>query len=299
MPDISLITIVYKNSPEVLRACFESIAKSQGVTYEVIIIDNAGDAQTLTRVSEVLPHATVIINAQNKGFASATNQGLQHATGRYALMLNPDTSFAPNVLASMVAHMDAAPEVGIGSCLLRYPDGTLQESIRRFPTLSDQLPILFKLPHVMKSVPAIERYMMHDVDPYQTQDVESIMGAFMMIRRGLERSPGEAPSQEFLRFDERYFLWFEEVDYCKMVHDAGWKIRHFADLTVTHHRGASFSRVGFLRKQVWFRQSMRKYMKKHHGLGVWAVLTALAPFATVLAYLGAWHAERTQKTSGV
>lgn len=276
--DVSIITIVFKNTPEVLRACFESVANSVGVSCEFIVLDNAGDAQTITRVSEIFPRATCIINQENKGFAAATNQGLAVARGRYVLLLNPDTSFGPQVLSRMVAHMDASPEVGIGSSIIRYPDGSFQESIRKFPTLRDQLAILFKIPHIFSRTAAVDHYMMRDVDAFVTQDVDSIMGAFMWIRREtLARVGG---------FDERYFLWFEEVDYCKMVVDAGWKVRHFADVEITHHKGVSFSTVGFLRKQMWIRQSMRKYFRKHHGFFAWFVLWSLAPVFIALAYVG-------------
>lgn len=276
--DVSIITLVYKNTPEVLRACFESIAKSENVSWEFIVIDNAGDAQTITRVSEVIPKATCIINKENVGFAKATNQGFNLAKGRYVLLLNPDASFAPDVLERMVAHMDAAPEVGVGSSIIRYPDGKLQESMRRFPTLRDQLAILFKIPHILRRNTWVDHYMMRDVDPLVTQDVDSIMGAFMWIRREtLERVGG---------FDERYFLWFEEVDYCKMVVDEGMKVRHFADVEITHHKGVSFSTVGFVRKQKWIRQSMRKYFWKHHGFFAWLLLWLLAPIFVALAYSG-------------
>jgi GT2 family glycosyltransferase len=277
--DVSVVTIVYKNTPEVLRACFESVARSVGVSFEFIVIDNAGDAQTITCVSEVIPRATCIINSENKGFAGATNQGLKIAQGRYVLLLNPDTSFGPDVLAKMVAHMDASPEVGIGSSIIRYPDGKLQESVRRFPTLRDQLAILFKLPHLLRRNSMLDSYMMRDIDPLVTQDVDSIMGAFMWIRRETLAQVGN--------FDERYFLWFEEVDYCKMVSDAGWKIRHFADVHITHHKGVSFSTVGFLRRQKWVRQSMREYFWKHQGFFSWLVLWIFAPVFIALAYIAA------------
>lgn len=276
--DISIITIAYKNSLEVLRACFESVAKSEGVSWEFIVVDNAGDAQTITQVSSVIPRATCIINNENKGFAAATNQALKIAKGRYILMLNPDASFAPDVLARMVAHMDVSPDVGVGSSVIRYPDGKLQESIRRFPTLKDQLCILLKLAHILRRNNLLDSYMMRDKDPLVTQDVDSIMGAFMWIRREVIDSVG--------LFDERYFIWFEEVDYCKMVVDAGWKVRHFADVEIVHHKGVSFSTVGFLRKQKWIRQSMRKYFWKHEGFFAWSVLWILAPVFIVLSYVG-------------
>lgn len=276
--DVSIVTITYKNTPDVLRACFESVAKSEGVSWEFIVVDNAGDAQTITQVSSVIPRATCIINNENKGFAAATNQALNVAKGRYVLMLNPDASFAPDVLKKMVAHMDASPDVGVGSSIIRYPNGELQESIRRFPTLKDQLCILLKIPHILRRNDLLDSYMMRDKDPLVTQDVDSIMGAFMWIRREVLEKVGF--------FDERYFIWFEEVDYCKMVVDAGWKVRHFADVEVVHHKGVSFSTVGFLRRQKWIRQSMRKYFWKHEGFLSWLVLFILAPVFIALAYVG-------------
>lgn len=296
--DVSIITIAYKNSPEVLRACFESVAKSEGVSWEFIVVDNAGDAQTITQVSSVIPRATCIINNENKGFAAATNQALKIAKGRYVLMLNPDASFAHDVLARMVAHMDASPDVGVGSSVIRYPDGKLQESIRRFPTLKDQLCILLKLPHILRRNDLLDSYMMRDKDPLVTQDVDSIMGAFMWIRRDVltqEHPTPDTPHPVGL-FDERYFIWFEEVDYCKMVVDAGWKVRHFADVEITHHKGVSFSTVGFLRKQKWIRQSMRKYFWKHEGFLAWFVLWILAPIFITLSYVGVIMLTMKRKT---
>lgn len=276
--DVSIITIAYKNTPEVLRECFESVARSEGISWEFIVVDNAGDAQTITQVSSVIPRATCIINNVNKGFAAATNQALKIAKGRYVLMLNPDASFAKDALEKMVAHMDASPNVGVGSSVIRYPDGKLQESIRRFPTLKDQLCILLKIPHILRRNDLLDSYMMRDKDPLVTQDVDSIMGAFMWIRREVLERVGF--------FDERYFIWFEEVDYCKMVVDAGWKVRHFADVEITHHKGVSFSTVGFLRRQKWIRQSMRKYFWKHEGFLSWLVLFVLAPLFIALSYVG-------------
>jgi GT2 family glycosyltransferase len=143
--------------------------------------------------------------------------------------------------------------------------------------------------------------MMRDKDPLLTQDVDSIMGAFMWIRREVIGDPSvdiKLPQDDKRvgLFDERYFIWFEEVDYCKMVVDAGWKVRHFADVEITHHKGVSFSTVGFLRKQKWIRQSMRKYFWKHEGFFAWFVLWILAPVFIVLSYVGVIALTMKRKT---
>lgn len=276
MKDLSIVIVTYKEELTVLRDCFQAVVRSQDVGIEIFVVDNGGREETRTLLAELLPSATYFANPENQGFAAAVNQGMRLAGGRYILLLNPDTNFAPDVLKNMIGHLDRDVMVGIGSCVIRYPDGTLQESIRRFPTLSDQLITLLKLPHFIKRLPAIDKYLMRDVDPYATQDVDSIMGAFMFIRRELLTQVG--------LFDERYFNWFEEVDYCKMARNAGFTTRHYGDVWITHHKGHTFNQLSTLRKQKWIRQSMRKYMSKHHGPVPRAILWLLAPLFIALAY---------------
>ena len=274
--DVSVIIVTYKTDPDVLRQCFMSLSAARDVSIETLVVDNAGEEHVARFVKDILPDAGVTINKENRGFAAAVNQGLRQATGRYYLLLNPDTVISPDALKKMVDHLDRDQDVGIASSIIRYPDGTHQESIRRFPGLLDQLAILFKLPHVFNKIGVVDKYMMRDVDPFKTQDVDSIMGAFMFIRPELVKKIG--------LLDERYFIWFEEVDYCKMAVDAGFKVRQYGDVEIIHHKGHSFNKVATIRKQKWIRTSLRKYMKKHHGVVVWAFLWVLTPIFILLAY---------------
>lgn len=276
MFDLSIVIVAYKEDSHVLRRCFESVVKSTGVSYELIVVDNAGRRETEVLLREFSSSAVYLANNRNRGFAAAVNQGMRISTGRYVLLLNPDTEFASSVLRAMCDHLDVDREVGIASSIIKYPNGRLQESIRRFPTLFNQLVILLKLPHVFSRLKTINRYMMRDVDPSVTQDVDSIMGAFMFIRRSLIEKIG--------LFDERYFIWFEEVDYCKMASKAGVKIRHYAGVEIVHHKGHSFNKLATIKKQRWIRQSLRKYMHKHHGPIPYTVLWVLTPLFIVLAY---------------
>lgn len=282
MKDLSIVVVTYKESPDVLKQCFDSVARSVGVHFELIVVDNANRASTRSLV-EQYDKTIYLANPTNAGFAAAVNKGMRKGQGRYVLLLNPDTKFAPDTLKRMLAHLDVDTSVGIASCVIRYPDGSLQESIRRFPTMKDQVLTMLKVPHVLRTQ-AIDRYMMRDADPLQTQDVDSIMGAFMFIRREVLEQVG--------LFDERYFIWFEEVDYCKMAHNAGWSIRHYGDVEITHLKGHAFGKIATLRKQTWMRTSLRKYMKKHHGTVAWLLLWLLTPVFIVLAYLVAFIKPR-------
>ncbi len=279
--DVSIVVVTYKERLDVLKACFDSVAAAKNVTYELIVVDN-GASDTTRGLLESYEDVTYLRNETNRGFAAAVNRGMAVSQGRYVLLLNPDVRFQHDVLASMLTHLDDDTDVGIGSCIIRYPNGDLQESIRRFPELLDQLLIMLKLPHVFKRLGPVETYMMRDADPYKTQDVDSIMGAFMWVRRELIEQIG------FL--DERYFIWFEEVDYCKMAVDKGWRVRHYADVTIEHHKGHMFDQIGTVRKQRWIRESLRKYMAKHHGPWVAGVFWTLTP-----VFIAAGYAARAIK----
>lgn len=277
MTDVSIVIVTYKEDLHVLRECFSSVRASTGVTTKVFVVDNGGRAETAQLLAELLPRAVYLKNDENRGFAAAVNRGIGQSTGRYVLLLNPDTELPSTTLATMVRNMDRDMDVGVGSCIIRYPDGRLQESIRRFPTLLDQLIVLTKLPHAFPSL--VDRYMMRDVDHEVTQDVDSIMGAFMMIRRSVIDRIG--------LFDERYFIWFEEVDYCKMAKDAGFVIRSYGDCHVVHYKGHMFNQLATVRKQRWVRESMRKYFFKHRSPLSWLVLWLFAPLFIALAHLAA------------
>lgn len=268
MPDISIVIVNYNYRIGMLKACLDSVKHAKGVTYEVIFVDNSAAAEQANLCAQY-ENTTYIGNTQNVGFARAVNQGMRLAQGRYMLLLNGDVTFGDDVLERMLAYLDKDSEVGVASCVIRYPNGELQKSIRRFPTPWNQFLVMSKLPHVF-SPKAYRDYMAEDIDPFETQEVESIMGAFMWIRRNLLEEVGY--------FDEKFFLWFEEVDYCHRTHKAGIAIKHYADIEVSHQKGASFSTVQTWRKQTWMRQSLRWYMYKHYGFGAWFAYIVLQPW---------------------
>lgn len=274
MIDISIIIVNYKYRIETLEKCLNSIINSEGVTYEVLFVDNSPDTPQ-EQLIQSHEHMIYIPNEENVGFARAVNQGMRIAKGQFMLLLNGDVTFDANALKQMVDHLNQDTEVGIASALITYPGGELQPSIRRFPSPWNQLQILLKIPHIWKSQ-SFKQYMAYDIDPYQSQEVESIMGAFMWITQSTIDQIG--------LFDESFFLWFEEVDYCHRAHKEGIITKHYADVQVKHEKGASFSTVQTWKKQGWMRQSLRWYMKKHYGLGAWIMFIALQPlFLTTAA----------------
>ncbi|MBU0614005.1 glycosyltransferase family 2 protein [Patescibacteria group bacterium] len=273
--DVSIIVVTYNEDADLLKNCFDSVNASNGVDFELIISDN-GNNKSTKELARKYKNTKYINNVNNLGFSKAVNVGMKIASGRYILLLNPDASFGSNVLQKMVAHLDEDTGVGIASCIIEYPNGKLQESIRRFPTPFNQMQILLKIPHIFQTK-AFKKYMMCDANPCKTQDVDSIMGAFMWIRSDLIGDIG--------LLDERYWIWFEEVDYCKMASESGWKIRHYADVKITHHKGHAFGKILTLKKQKWIRTSLRKYIKKHFGIIWWVIFWIFTPVFVVLALI--------------
>jgi len=274
--DCSIVIVNYKVA-ELVEQCIDSVyAHTKGVSFEVFLVDNASGDDVVQRISSKHPEVNIIANNENLGFASGCNQGIELAQGDFVLLLNPDTELKGDAISSIVTKMRADAEVGIGGVHLVNPDGTHQSSgVRRFPKPLDQLLIMFKVPHLFGDVGPIGKYMMHDLDSSESQYVDQVMGAFFCIKRDLIRTIGP--------LDRGFFIWFEEVDFCKRTVDAGKRVRYYADIEVIHHRGASFGQVATIKKQKWIRNSLRRYMRKHHGCGAWLMFAILEPVFILLA----------------
>jgi len=274
--DCSIVIVNYKVA-DLVERCIDSIyAHTQGVSFEVFLVDNASRDDVVTRISSKHPEVNIIANNENLGFASGCNQGMELAQGDFVLLLNPDTELKDNAISAIISKMRSDNEVGVGGVHLINPDGSHQSSgVRRFPKPLDQLLIMLKIPHLFGDVGPIGKYMMHELDTSESQDVDQVMGAFFCIKRDLIREIGP--------LDRGFFIWFEEVDFCRRAVDAGWRVRYYADVDVVHHRGKSFDQVATIKKQKWIRSSLRRYMRKHHGFAAWLLFAILEPIFILLA----------------
>lgn len=257
-PDLSII-IVSWNVRDLLRACLCSLTTAPcALTPELIVVDNASVDGSAEMVAAEFPQARVVANATNRGFTAANNQGLALAHGRYVLFLNPDTEVVGDALATMVAYMDAHPEVGALGPQLRYGDGSLQSSRRRFPTLATALfestPLAWHWPPGRN--PWAQRYYMTDTPDDQTQPVDWVVGAALLVRRAVLDQVGG--------FDEGYFMYSEELDLCRRIKAAGWEIHYFPHARIIHHEGKSSEQVVTAR-HIRFQTSKLRYFRKFHG----------------------------------
>lgn len=275
MVDVSIITVSW-NIASLLRKSLQAIFENtKGITFEVWVVDNASLDGTQGMVQREFPQVRCILNEKNQGFAKANNQAIRKANGRYILLLNPDMRVFPDTLSQMVSWMDTHATVGIAGCHLIREDGTTVPHVRRFPRLADQVAIVTKIAHVFPVL--LDGYLMRDFDYTKEAEVDSIRGSFFMIRREVLEGVG--------LLDEQYFVWFEEVDYCKRVKQAGWQVMYTPAVRCVDYVGKSFEQLQRFNTQKLFTESMVKYFKKWHPRFESLILTGARPIGLSLAWL--------------
>jgi GT2 family glycosyltransferase len=261
MTQVSII-IVSWNVRDLLKKCIESIFEfSKGLkNFEIIVVDNnSSDGTVLMLQKEFLaPNIRIIANNKNRGFAAANNQGIKESKAKYALFLNPDAEFLEDTLLKVYAKMEQDEKNGILGCVLLNSNMTVQPSVRRFPRFFDIFFLFFKIYKIFPKI--LNHYLAKDFDysletVYKSSEVDQVMGAFMFVRRSVLEKIGF--------FDEQYFIWFEEVDFCRRAKLAGYKIIFWKGAKIIHHGGKSFAQRMTLKKQFWFFRSALRYFIKY------------------------------------
>ena len=184
--------------------------------------------------------------------------------------------------------MELHTEVGILGPQILNSDHSLQPSIRRFPKLFSQLFVLLKMTNLYPNNRIFKHYFAQDLNYNQEQDVEQIMGAAMIITRSAFEKIG------FL--DEKFFVWFEEVDYCKRAKKKNIIIRYLPTAHILHHSGTSFAKQNMLRKQLFFDFSLLRYFMKHRPIWEVAIIIIVIPFNLFLTALYAWALKYKKKS---
>lgn len=253
-PDLSII-IVSWNVKDKLRDNLQALFSSVGdIDFEVCVVDNASADGSAEMVVSEFPWVSLIANQDNLGFAKANNQAIAKAKGDFMLLLNPDMKAGPDTLLNMLDWMKRNPQAAVAGCHLVDEQGRTVKHVRRFPTVWDQLAIVLKLPHLLPGV--LEKYLREDFDYSQPAKVDSVRGGFFMLRRETIEQVG--------LLDERYFIWFEEVDYCLRVRNKGLEVWYAPAAECLDYVGQSFKQVKRGTTQNYFQDSMLKYFKKWH-----------------------------------
>jgi GT2 family glycosyltransferase len=257
MPGTDLsVTICSWNTRDYLDRCIESVlTQADGVALEIIVIDNASEDGSAEMVEQKYPNVRLIRNQENRGFGAGHNQGFAIAEGEFLMPLNSDAVVHESCFERLIAFLREHPDVGIAAPKLLNPDGSLQYSCRRFPTPAAALFRNTLLGKLFPNNRFAREYLMQDWDHCEPRDVDWVSGAAFCFRASVYRAIGG--------FDERFFMYLEDVDLCKRVHEAGYRVVYVPNAVVTHVIGASTDRVAnrMIRQ---FHKSMLLYYAKHH-----------------------------------
>lgn len=288
--DLSIVIVNWKVADLVERLLDSIAAQASGITLEIFVVDNASGDDLVPRVERFRarnPHLPLelICNDKNLGFAKACNQAIRKSRGRYVVLLNPDTEVLDGALQKIVARLDQLDDVGVAGPMLLNEDGTIQPSVRRLPLLIDQALMVLQLHQVEPLLPPLKRYLQQNFDYSKEQDVEQVMGAAFFIRR--------ACLDEIGLLDELFFIWFEEVDFCKRALSHGWRVFYTPVARIRHRGGASFAQEGSARKQRMYLASMTSYFGKHRGAWAPMVLLPVILFGLMIRGLrNIWRSRR-------
>ncbi len=273
-PKVSIVIVNWRVR-RLLEECLRSIYKQdQASEFEVIVVDNDSHDSCSEMLMVDWPQVKIIALAKNKGFAYANNLGVKIAHGKLIILLNPDTVVSDNFFRDCLQYMEANPNVAIVGPKLLNKDGSIQASVRRFPDWRSQVHILLKLKNIYSREKFLKRYLCSDFDYSCESAVEQIMGAAMIIRRSVFDKIG--------LLDQKYFVWFEEVDFCQRARQHGLVIKYVPDFSITHFGGASFEQASTLAKQLMFNRSLLRYFFKHRPFWQGLILIIVMPVNLVL-----------------
>ena len=277
LPDLSIL-IVNWNVRDLLRECLRSVAAGRGnLTLELIVVDSASADGSADMVATEFPWVTLIRCAENVGFPRGNNIALARARGRALLLLNPDTVIVGNALPTLLAYLDAHPDVGVVGPQLLNPDGSVQSSRRRFPTV---LTGYFESTWLQGLAPGLlRRYYALDLPDDASADVDWLMGACLLVPRAVYEQVGG--------LDEGYFMYSEELDWCRRIKATGRRVVYYPAAQVIHHAGQS-SDQAITARHVNFQRAKLRYYRKYHGRAAAAALRLflLASYAWQLALEG-------------
>ncbi|MDO8461048.1 MAG: glycosyltransferase family 2 protein [bacterium] len=232
MIDLSIIIVSY-NTKEFLLKCLQSIIENIGdLKIEIVVVDNASTDGTISEVQSYSSKLKIIENAKNVGFSKANNQGVKEANGRYLLFLNPDTIVHSKTLEEMVEFMDNNKEAGAATCKVELPNGKLDDASHRgFPTPWRAFCYFSGLSKILPRSKLFSGYSLGFMNLSVTHEIDACAGAFMMVRKEAGEKIGW--------WDEDYFWYGEDLDFCYRLKQKSWKIYFIPDVSILHYKGVS------------------------------------------------------------
>ena len=292
--DLSIIIVSYKTK-DVLKNCLLSIKDnvSKKITYEIIVSDNGSNDKTTQMISDLrfkTSDLMLIENRENLGFSKANNVGVKESKGRYILFLNPDTVIQKDTLERMVEFMDKTKDAGAATCKVLLPSGNIDDSCHRgFPTPWNSFCHFSGLAKVFPKTKIFGGYNLSFLDMTKTHEIDALAGSFMIVKREAGEDIGW--------WDEDYFFYGEDLDFCYMLKQKGWKVYYVPDVSILHLKGVSGG-IKKISKEIstadketkrmatkWRFDAMRIFYKKHYENKYPWIVTKLVYFGISLKQL--------------
>jgi hypothetical protein len=267
--DTPLLEVVVVNSTggrDLLRACLESLDRHRPTcgAMEVWVVDNASADGAPDMVRREFPWVRLEPLSYNAGFCVANNVALRQARAPYVLVLNPDTEVDEGVLDHMIALMEERPDVGMSGCRLVMRDGTFDHAAKRsFPTPLGALAHFLRVGRSSRAPAWLSQYRAPELGEHDHGPVDSLNGAFMLVRRQAMLDVG--------LLDEGYWLFMDDLDWCYRFHREGWKVFYDGRVTILHVKGGTTvterrsARHRGLRQTVAFHRSMGRFYRKFYA----------------------------------
>lgn len=258
---ISIIILNY-NTADYLEQTLRSIKPLPN--QEIIVVDNASTDNSVDLVRKNFPSVKLIINQKNIGFSAGNNVGIRQAKGKHIVLLNSDTQIIDDAISTLSAYLDTHPKAGIVGPKLLLPDGAIDlASHRGFPTPWNAFTYFAKLEQIFPNHKVFSGYHQTWKDFNHTHPVDAISGAVLMIRQQVINDIG--------LLDENFFLYGEDLDWCKRAKDAGWEVIYHPQAVVIHHKSVSGKKksgksAADTRKSSrhHFFTTMKQYYEKHY-----------------------------------
>jgi len=292
--DISLIIVSF-NTREVLRESLQSVEREKGDLHlEIFVVDNNSRDSSVEMVEAEFPHVQVLRSQVNLGFGAANNVALELAQGQFIVLLNSDAFLCQDALKIAFRNMKENPDVGLAGGRLVGRDFSLQPSARMFPGILSDFVVMTGLAHKFPKSRFFGRFDRTWADPMQPAEVDWVPGAFSIIRTEALRKAGF--------FDPDFFLYSEEVDLCRRIQSAGYKIMYWPDIVVIHIGGESSRQIKTLEMSSagaqlvrWNMRSKLLYYRKHHGAQAWMAKMLEVAFYHLIALRNSFSNDPSRK----
>jgi GT2 family glycosyltransferase len=278
--DLSIIIVNFETYDLTKQTIESVINHDQPFEYDIYLVDNASKDGSIERLQEDFYKESqdglikFILNNENMGFAYANNIALKKTNSKYVLLLNSDTLILDNCLEESMSYMEAFEDIGALGCKVVLPDNSLDKACRRsFPDFNVSFYKMVGLSRLFPKSKRFGRYNLTYLNEDETYEVDSIVGAFMMVRRETIKEVG--------LLDESFFMYGEDIDWCYRIKSANWKIIYFSDAKIVHYKGSSNSKKQNKKLTYEFYNAMYIFYNKHYKKGYPWIKTAVT-------YMGIW-----------